>query len=105
MRLLLVLLFVFAPRASADPPFLFKLVPDGPPYPLLDLPLTSNSPPYPRSIDIHEIPTSETLRFNTGNLFVQILDNSSSWAPAHVELQVRLRLQSRAALPPALKCL
>lgn len=89
MRLLLVLLFVFAPRASADPPFLFKLVPDGPPYPLLDLPLTSNSPPFPRSIDIHEIPTSETLRFNTGNLFVQILDNSSTWSPAHAELQVR----------------
>ncbi len=94
-RLILALFLILAPclnaAASANPPFLLKLLPDGPPYPLLDLPLSSNSPPYPQSIQIHDIPTSETLRLNTGNLFIQVLDNSSSesWTPAIVELQVR----------------
>ena len=73
----------------AEPPFEFKFLPDGPPYSLLDLPVLSAIPPFPRSFEILDMRPSEKIHFNSGNLFIKVSDSSSSWAHAQVTYQVR----------------
>jgi hypothetical protein len=72
----------------AEPPFEFKFLPDGPPYSLLDLPVLSANPPFPRSIEIRDMQPSEKLHFNSGNLFIKVPDNSSTWAHAQADFLV-----------------
>jgi hypothetical protein len=84
----MLLLLCLNAAAGTNLPFSFTLLPDGPPYPLLDLPLLSTSPPFTRSVNIADIPPSEKLHVNSGNLFMKVPDNSSSWAYATVEFQV-----------------
>ena len=73
----------------AEPPFEFKFLPDGPPYSLLDLPVLSADPLFPRSIEIRDMQPSEKMHFNSGNLFIKVPGNSSTWAHAQVVYQVR----------------
>jgi hypothetical protein len=93
--LLLALLLPLLSSASiADLPISFILLPDGPPYSLLDLPLpSSSSPPFPQSIEIDQIPPNERLQIGAGNLFVRVPNNSSSWAYMQMHVQVHLRSQ------------
>ena len=96
--LLALLLPLFSGSSGADLPISFILLPDGPPYSLLDLPLLSSSPPYPQSIGIDEIPPNQRLQISVGNLFVRVPNDSPSWAYMQIDVQVRLRSHDLPAL-------
>jgi hypothetical protein len=86
---------VLLATVCAESPLVIKFLPDGPPYSLLDLPVLSATPPFPRSIEILDMQPSEKIHFNSGNLFIKVSDNGSPWAHAQVTYQVRDLLPGR----------
>ena len=88
-----LLLHCLAAAGSADFPehrFGFQLLPDGPPYSLLDLPQpVSSSRPLPTTVNIHDIPAGQKLDLKLGRLFMRVPDNSARWAPVQLEVVVR----------------
>jgi hypothetical protein len=88
-----LLLHCLAAAGSSDFPehlFGFQLLPDGPPYSLLDLPQpVSSSRPLPTTVNIHDIPAGQKLDLNLGRLFMRVPDNSARWASVQLEVVVR----------------